>query len=246
MQKAIFLGTAGYHPSEKRHTACVFLPEYGFVLDAGTGFFRVSGKIQTEILNIFISHAHLDHTVGLTYLIDILFENPQVKKVSIYAAKHHLDAIKEHLYDEHLFPVAPEWDFVPVEDRFEVNGVKIKTMPLIHKGEATGYRFEFPDKKTLAYITDTEASESYAPLMENADLAIHENNFPDSQKEWAHETRHSYTSAVAALATKAKVKKLALFHFNPLDAAADPAQVDKAENKFNNTVLAEDLMEIEF
>ena len=39
--KILLLGTAGYHPSETRHTACVMLPEAGIVLDAGTGFFRV-------------------------------------------------------------------------------------------------------------------------------------------------------------------------------------------------------------
>ena len=39
--RLMFLGTGGYHPTESRHTACLFQPETGLVFDAGTG--SVSG-----------------------------------------------------------------------------------------------------------------------------------------------------------------------------------------------------------
>jgi hypothetical protein len=35
------LGTAGYHPSDNRHTACFFLPDQGIALDAGSSVFRL-------------------------------------------------------------------------------------------------------------------------------------------------------------------------------------------------------------
>ena len=57
----LFLGTAGYHPSETRHTSCLMLPEVGVVLDAGSGMFRVRDLLTTKTLDIFLSHAHLDH-----------------------------------------------------------------------------------------------------------------------------------------------------------------------------------------
>ncbi len=63
------LGTTGYHPNERRQTACFMLPELGIVLDAGTGMFRVHDHLQTDTLDIFLSHAHLDHILGLTFLV---------------------------------------------------------------------------------------------------------------------------------------------------------------------------------
>ncbi len=48
------LGTAGYHPNELRHTSCYMLPAQGFVLDAGTGFFRVRDHLCTPSLHVFL------------------------------------------------------------------------------------------------------------------------------------------------------------------------------------------------
>jgi ribonuclease BN (tRNA processing enzyme) len=90
--KAILLGTGGYHPSETRHTACIMFPEVGVVLDAGTGFFRVREHLATDELSIFLSHAHLDHTVGLTFLIDTAYET-RLKRTTVHAAPEALDAI---------------------------------------------------------------------------------------------------------------------------------------------------------
>ena len=71
--KIVFLGTAGYHPSATRHTVSIIIPEIGFVFDAGTGFFRARDLIETKHLDIFLSHAHLDHSQGATYLLDVLW-----------------------------------------------------------------------------------------------------------------------------------------------------------------------------
>jgi len=66
-------GTAGYHPNEGRHTSAYFLPESNIALDAGSGFFRLEKHIQQDSIDILISHAHLDHVMGLTYLLDASF-----------------------------------------------------------------------------------------------------------------------------------------------------------------------------
>lgn len=246
MPKVIFLGTAGYHPSETRHTACVFLPEYGIVLDGGTGFFRLIDRIETNNLDILISHAHLDHCIGLIDMLDILYKHPHLKRITVHGMNKHIGAIKKNLYNEQMFPIPPVYEFNVTKDNFEIEGIKIKTMLLDHKGDAQGYRLNFSDGKTLAYITDTAVNEKYAPLLQNVDLLIHECNFSDGQEEQAEATKHSTTSQVAALAQKTNVKKLALFHFNPLDASQDPTHQDEASVKFPGVIIAQDLMEIKF
>src|SRR5687768_9381101 len=99
--KLLLLGTAGYHPSETRHTACLMLPESGIVLDAGTGFFRVRQHLQTSTLDILLTHAHLDHVAGLTFLLSTLHQQ-QVDRVTIHGAAEKLAAVRDHLLSDHL------------------------------------------------------------------------------------------------------------------------------------------------
>src|SRR5688500_13740255 len=99
--KLLILGTSGYHPSERRQTACLMLPEAGIVLDAGTGFFRVREHLATSTLDIFLTHAHLDHCVGLTFLLSTLWEK-QIQRVTVHGEPAKLAAIREHLLNEQL------------------------------------------------------------------------------------------------------------------------------------------------
>src|SRR5215216_5006386 len=107
--KIEFLGTAGYHPSETRHTSCALLPDAApgcaFVLDAGTGFFRLIGRALPPHLHIFLSHAHLDHVSGLTYYLDLTHTSKTPLDLTIYGAQECLDAVCNDLFDSLLFPV---------------------------------------------------------------------------------------------------------------------------------------------
>ena len=252
--KIVFLGTAGYHPSETRHTTSIIIPELGFVLDAGTGFFRARDLIRGDHLDIFLSHAHLDHLQGVTYLLDVLWgKNIPNENVTIWGEKTHLDYLEKHIFGSPVFPVPFLYRTKEVSRKFTVKGVRVQTKVLPHPGNSIGYRFTFPDGRVLAYVTDTVAEGAQLPLIENADLLIHECNFPDtfmgsslSTEEHAKKTGHSITSKVNALALEAKVKRLALIHFNPLDPREDPTDQANARIKFPGVIVAHDLMELEF
>src|SRR3569623_881759 len=103
--KLHLLGTSGYHPTERRQTACCMLPEAGIVLDAGTGFFRIRELLAAPTLDIFITHAHLDHVVGLTFMLSTLWQR-SVERVRVHGAAEKLAAVREHLLDEAMFPAA--------------------------------------------------------------------------------------------------------------------------------------------
>lgn len=64
----VFLGTGGYHPDERRHTARLLSADIGVALDAD-GFFRVQKAIRCSTLDVFLTHAHLDHICGLTFIL---------------------------------------------------------------------------------------------------------------------------------------------------------------------------------
>jgi ribonuclease BN (tRNA processing enzyme) len=100
--KIILLGTGGYHPSEQRHTACLLVPEWGLMFDAGTATFRVAPRLATRELDIFLTHAHLDHIVGLTYLLAPLVLK-EVDAVRVHAAPAVLEAVRTHLFADPVF-----------------------------------------------------------------------------------------------------------------------------------------------
>ena len=90
------LGTAGYHPSETRHTASFFIPEHNLLLDAGTGVFRLQPLIMSREVSILLSHAHLDHVVGLTFLWDVLSGTP-LERIHVYAEEEKIEQLKDFL-----------------------------------------------------------------------------------------------------------------------------------------------------
>jgi ribonuclease BN (tRNA processing enzyme) len=242
--RVCMLGTAGYHPNERRHTSCYMLPSAGFVLDAGTGFFRVRELLQTPRLHIFLSHVHLDHVVGLTFLLDVLWQKP-VEKVVVHGLAEHLDIVRGQLFGSLLFPVEFRYQTSTVSPMFEVEGVRVQTRQLDHGTPCVGYRFDWPDC-SLAYITDTRCSLDYADFVHGVDLLIHECNFPDEHRELAQHTGHSVTSDVLRLAQTAEVRRLCLTHVNPLLDGDDPVGLLGLSNAGTRTVVAADGMEIDF
>ena len=243
--RLVFLGTGGYHPNERRHTACVLLPELGILFDAGTSFFRVADRLKTNEVQIFLSHAHLDHVVGLTYFLVPLLKG-DVTRARVHAMPKTLDALRTHLFDEMLFPLLPGYEFTPLTPQVSVpeNGI-LTHHPLKHPGGSTGYRIDWPGR-SMAYITDTTADGSYHDFVQGVDLLIHECYFRDEMAEWSEKTGHSNTTPVAELARSAGVKRLILTHIDPYRPGDDPIDIEKARAIFPATKVAEDLMEVDF
>jgi ribonuclease Z len=244
--KLLLLGTSGYHPSEQRQTACLMLPETGIVLDAGTGFFRVRDHLATPTLDILLSHTHLDHVAGLTFVLSTKWQK-RLDRITVHGQAEKLAAVREHLLDEHLFPAPLPCEWKPLgKGPLSIGGAEIRHFPVSHPGGCVAYRLDWPGR-SLAYVTDTTASED-APYLEHirgVDLLLHECNFRDGQEEWALKTGHSSTSAVVELAARAQVGRLVLIHLDPLDDPRDPVGIDAARKKFARTEIGYDGMEIE-
>ncbi len=250
--RASFLGTGGYHPNAGRHTSCVMLPELGIIFDAGTSFFRVAERVATRDLCIFLSHAHLDHIVGLTYFLVPMFAG-QVERVVVRSAPEFLDAVQTHLFAPAIFPVVPPgFIFEPLAGKVGVpGGGQLTHCRLDHPGGSIGYRIDWPGHsgapgKSLAYITDTIADNSYLDFIRGVDLLIHECNFSDDAVELTRETGHCHTSAVCRAARDAGVRRLVLTHFDPQLPLDEPLDLAAARAIFPATDLAREEMELEF
>ncbi len=251
-----FLGTGGYHPNDRRETSAVFLPEVGVMFDAGTGVYRLAERLRSSELEIFLSHAHLDHIIGLTYLLVPLMQG-KLTKVRVHGTAEHLQAVREHLFAPAIFPVLPEYEFLPLSGDVSVaGGGVVKHVRLDHPGGSVGYRIDFAGGDisggdirggSLAYITDTTAgSGDYVEFIRGVDVLIHECNFPDRYAEWAVKTGHSNVTAVIETARSAGIGRLILTHFDPQTPGDDPVELATAKINSIEVELAEDLRIYQF
>ncbi|MFK7822026.1 MAG: MBL fold metallo-hydrolase [Planctomycetaceae bacterium] len=241
----VFLGTGGFHPNERRHTASVMLPEVGVVFDAGTSFFRMPNHLKTRDLQVFLSHGHLDHICGLTFpIVPIL--SKELDSIRVYGSRRTLDAVRQHLFSDEMFPVeVPGMTFIELTEPIKVpNEGRLSFCELEHPGGSNGFRIDWPDH-SMAYITDTIAPGKYVDFIRGVDFLIHECYFPDELADWALKTGHSHTTPVVELAKEAGVGRLGLVHIDPQRADDDPIDLQKARSIFPETFIAEDKMTIE-
>jgi ribonuclease BN (tRNA processing enzyme) len=242
------LGTAGYHPNDRRHTLCAVVPEHGLMFDMGTGAYRAAKYLQTPELDIFLSHAHLDHVIGLTYLLELSRVHP-LGRVTVHGEAAKLAAIEAHLFAPLVFPKRPAFDAAPLPEGPVAlpDGGRLTWFPLAHPGGSVGYRLDWPGH-SMAYVTDTTASADagYLENIRGVNLLLHECYFSDAQADWAALTGHTHTTPVAELARRAGVGRLLLTHINPLALDDDPIGLATARAIFPATDLAWDEMVVEF
>lgn len=210
--KIYFLGTNGWFDTETGNTVCTLIEtknEYT-ILDAGNGLYKIDRFIKTKKpIYLFLSHYHLDHTIGLHTLAKFNF--PQgIKVFGPPGLKKLFKTIISRPYSAPLKMIKTKVTLQELNPKTHLP-LKVKFLPLRHPVLCYGYRFQL-EEKIVAYCTDTGYCPNLLKLAENADLLILECSFKSGQhvKEWPHLNPEE----AATVAKKAGVKKLVLIHFD--------------------------------
>jgi ribonuclease BN (tRNA processing enzyme) len=222
------LGINGFIPSFGRQTMSFLLltGNEALLFYAGTGVGRLLEPTIIDLLqpydclNIILSHYHLDHVVGLSYLPGTWIRGV----VRIYApGRPFVEAEPDQAFSRFLQPpLFPRrfQDFptpievVPIKSGFlKIGNLSVQLYGQNHPGGSVGVRIG----DGIAYVTDTPVAQTTQTFVQGVKLLLHEAWLTDEEAEQdeAEREKHSYVSGVAQIAKHAKVGSLMPIHHHP-------------------------------
>ncbi len=249
MVKAIFLGTNGWYDTGTGNTSCTLIEtdKYFLILDAGNGIYKLDQYIPNNSkkpVNLFISHFHLDHIIGLHILNKFNFR----QGMYIYGqagTKAILDVLINTPFTVPLSKLPFKVNALELSEGVHNIPFSVECRFLLHSSNCLGYRFHI-DGKIIAYCPDTGICENAIKLANNADLLIAECSFKSGQSNplWPHLNPED----ASQIANEAKARKLALIHFdaNIYRTLKERKEAETIAKKiFQNTFAAIDNMQIQ-
>ncbi len=226
------------------------------VFDAGSGLTALGERLERErgvrSVHILMSHAHLDHIMGLP---PFLSGAGRERAVHLYGAGSTLAAV-ERLVGEPYWPcslrdsgaalhrVAPGAPF-----RLEggETGARLSAMEGTHPGGCLWYRLEY-EGRSVAYLLDCEVDPALWPEMarfaRGAGLLVWDASFPPGQERpgWGHSTWAQGT----ALSREAGAERVLMAHYaRELDDRALERLERDAAQAGDACIFAREGMEIE-
>jgi len=227
-------------PASVRHTvggntACVEVRagQQLLILDAGSGLRLLGYELMKGefgkgqgVADFLISHTHWDHIQGMPFF------GPAFKpgnRLILHSPHAHLEAAFVGQQSETYFPVSlshmnSELQFrhIPSKTWTQIGDLRIYPLQVSHPGENYGYRIEYGGA-SLVYATDAEykkmdptSTQAYMDFFQDADLLIFDAQYPLNDTLDRTDWGHSTPVMGAELAYRAGVRRLALFHHDPM------------------------------
>ncbi len=219
------------------NTPCVEMQvgEQRFIFDGGTGLRVLGQHLLSEMpleAHLFFTHTHWDHIQGFPFFVPAFVEG---NRFHIYGAVGPTGVtIKQCLNDQMLHPNFPVplkvmggdlkfYDLVPGQS-LSLGETTIETAPLNHPGGSIGYRVNWRHL-AVAYVTDTEhfrdrLDENVLWLARRVDVLIYDATYTDTEYYAERSSKvgwgHSTWQEGVKIAKAAGVKKLVIFHHDPL------------------------------
>jgi len=205
--KLTILGCSGGIGSG-RHTTCLKVDD-DILIDAGTGITTLDFEQLLAIDHVFLTHAHLDHVLGLPLLLDSVGDL-RTTPLTVHALPEVLEVLSAHLFNWHLWPdfreipspEAPWLQFAPLDfgGDFTLKGRTFRPLPVNHVVPACGIHLATA-AGSLVFSGDTTRSEAFiSALNAIADLRhlIIDTSFENALVGIAQASKHHWPDSLAA------------------------------------------------
>lgn len=249
------------------NTACIEMRvgQHRLIFDGGTGLRVLGQTLLSEMpveAHMFFTHSHWDHIQGFPFFVPAFVPG---NRFTIYGAiAPNGSTIEQRLNDQMLHPNFPvplqimgadlEFTDLEIGQSIVIDDILVETALLNHPGEAVGYRVNWKGY-AAAYITDTEhfsnrLDENVLWLAREADIMIYDATYTDEEYYSQQSSKigwgHSTWQEAVKLAKAADVKKLVIFHHDPLHSDEFMDQIKEAvTQQFANSVVAWEGLEID-
>ena len=234
------LGAFGSEGLGQRPSA--FLVNDKILLDAGTVPGALSVEEQVEISSAILSHAHLDHTVGLAFLTDTLATTGDHPPITAIGTAPVIDALRTHAFNSVLWPnfnaipsrEAPVLMYRVLQEEVEqpVGDLRVTPIPVSHSVPANGFIVSNSDVSFI-YTGDTGPTErlwAAARDVRGLKAIIIEVAFPSRLEELARAAGHMTPSLLKReLAKMPADVPIWVFHIKPpfyQEIAEELAKID--------------------
>lgn len=200
------------------------------VFDAGSGL-RSAGQVLRDegvkTLDLFISHWHYDHVLGMPFFAPLYDPQAQVTLWSGHDDVAPAQELLSGLMRAPYFPVGPSVfrasltfrDFRPPQVLFPAPGITVRTLRLNHPGGSTAYRIE-AGGRVLCFVTDVEhvpqtVDADLVTFVQGADMMLYDSTFEDSEMGCHCGFGHSTWQQALRIAQAADVARVGFVHHSP-------------------------------
>lgn len=230
------LGCSGSIAAGCRTTA--FLLDSDVLIDAGSGVGDLSLDELVQVDDILLSHAHLDHVLGVPLLADSVMRRRHGRPpIRVHGLPATLQALRDHLFNGQIWPdftrlPTPERPILalcPFEtgDVLAFGGRRIEVLPAVHTVPAVGFAV-LAQQGAWAFTGDTAPNPALWARLRAIDLAhlVIETAFSDEEARVAEVSRHLHPRAVVQeLAQLTQAATIHITHVKPGEMAAVMAQI---------------------
>lgn len=236
----------------------VFLVDTGGSIEIIKRLKQANIKLD-EIKNIFISHSHTDHILGLIWMFKKMSRmamHGEIKqKINIYCNDVVYEAIKgvsscilPPVLTEAIYSIV---NFVVVNncDKYNINGVEYEFFDILAKGTKQ-FGFEcMIEENRFVFLGDETLNPQLNDRIKGADYVTHEAFCLDREENifHAYEKNHSTALSAAKTMNELDVKNLILYHTEESHGSdRKNLYLKEAQSVFNgNVIVPEDLEEIQ-
>jgi phosphoribosyl 1,2-cyclic phosphodiesterase len=229
-------------------------------LGSGARLFGISvlarhGPARPNTFHVFMSHLHWDHIMGFPFFMPAYIPGNRIR---IYGGHADLDEAFRRQHGAPSFPVefgqlGATIEFVRLETgrAHEIAGLEVTLKRQRHSGDSYGYRFA-REGKTAVYSTDSEhkldapeETRGFVEFFRDADLVIFDAQYSLAEavsvkEDWGH----SSNIVGVELAQMARVRRLCLFHHEPVLEDEQIAAVLRETRRLEEITRGEHRVEI--
>jgi len=238
-----FLGTGAGGVIDCYNTCFTIKNNNEYLLVDGGGGNQILKQLRNaniklnDIHNIFITHNHTDHILGLVWVIRSIVTLLRFGKnhggeylgnLNVYGSDKSIEVLK-HLVDL-LFPPARQFfgnrilfNIVENLDEKNIIGLNFQFFDTLAKKDK---QFGFKINNKVLFCGDEPLDQTLFPFAENIDWILHESFCLDKDKDIfnPHEKGHSTVKDASITAEKIKAKNQVLFH--TVDNDLDNRKID--------------------